>query len=536
MPRTRAHLGSHRKPTWWRRLSPFALAAAGGCLYFLGHVGFGLWPLVFVFLVPLWLALEQLREREAGVAGVALAGLAFAAAAYTGGYHWLWRIVDVFLDGNAFLGAALWVGHGAWFALAFAVYAVLFHAVRHRGWPIAVAGAGPLLAVEWLHPQLFPVYAGSALVNATRWVQTADLGGPLLVSGMVAALNAVAFATWSWLRGQRERPVGAWLAGASLACAALVYGHVREAALEAMWAAAPALRVGVVQANLGLMEKRAQGLVAHRRYLAQTRALLAGGDLDLVVWPETAYVRGLRRPLPISGRLVREDLDVPLLFGGTSVRQEGGRRVKTNSTFLVGDDEMIRDAYDKNLLIPLAEFAPFSSALPGLTARFPHALDFVAAESATALALGSWRIATPICYEAVRPSFVRRMVRETEAHLLVTVANDAWFGDSREPWIHLALARLRAVEHRRFLVRSTNSGVSAVVDPLGRVVTRSGLLTRENLRSTVRLLDGTTLYGRLGDWPGGLATAVTVLALLVGRAGRGCRGSSGPPDEPAAGG
>jgi apolipoprotein N-acyltransferase len=103
----------------------------------------------------------------------------------------------------------------------------------------------------------------------------------------------------------------------------------------------------------------------------------------------------------------------------------------------------------------------------------------------------------------LRPEFVRRIVRESSTHLLVTLANDAWFGDSQEPWMHLALARLRAVEHRRLLVRSTNSGVSAVVDPSGRILAQSGLFTRETLRATVHPLAGRTLYARLATGPPG---------------------------------
>jgi apolipoprotein N-acyltransferase len=259
--------------------------------------------------------------------------------------------------------------------------------------------------------------------------------------------------------------------------------------------------------------------VGHRLHLDQTRELLAEGPLDLVVWPETAYLRGLRRPLPVSGDPVREELRVPLLFGGSSVHEEGGRRVRSNSALLVGADGVIRDAYDKNLLIPLAEYAPFAHLVPGLAALFPHLQEFRAARDAPPLALGPWRIATPICYEAVRPEFVRRMVAEGGAHLIVTLANDAWFGDSQEPWIHLALARLRAIELRRDLVRSTNSGVSALVDAAGRVVARTGLLTRENLRGEVRPLSGRTLYARLGDWPGALALGATAVALARRRTG-----------------
>jgi apolipoprotein N-acyltransferase len=306
------------------------------------------------------------------------------------------------------------------------------------------------------------------------------------------------------------------------------YGAARIHALEARMAAAPALRVGLVQGNLGVLEKRGDAALVHRRYLEQTRELLADAAenapspaLDLVVWPETVYSRGLQLPLPISGRFVREDLRVPLLFGGATVEAEGGRRVRRNGALLVGVDGVIRDAYAKNLLIPLAEYVPFAERWPRLAAALPHAQEFSAAADTPPLSLGPWRISTPICYEAVRPAFVRRMVRRADPHLIATLANDAWFGDSQEPRLHLAVARLRAVEHHLYLVRATNSGISAVVDPLGRVVARTGLLARENLRATLQPLGGRTLYARAGDWPGWLAVAIALPALAVPRPARG---------------
>jgi apolipoprotein N-acyltransferase len=508
-----------------RALAPFAAAAGGGVLYFLGYLGYGIWPCLLVFLVPLWWALERVR----GIAASLALGLAFGFAAYAGGFLWLWRLVGPFLDGDRLMGAALWLAYGLWFAVGFAVYAALFRALRRRGAPLALAGIAPLLVVEWLQPQIFPLYAGNALVIAPVWAQTADLGGPLLLTALVAGANVVAFETWTWWRGRRAPPRAAWVGALVVALVTLGYGWLRMAAVDAAARDAPALRVGLVQANLGVLEKDALSVVTHERHLAQTRELLAAGDVDLVIWPETAYVRGLRRPLPISGRPILAELAVPLLFGASSVLEVDGRRLKANSAFLVGADGLIREVYDKNLLIPLAESLPFASVVPALARWFPHAEAFAAATETPALSLGPWRIATPICYEAIRPDFVRRMVERSAPHLLVTLANDAWFGDSQEPWIHLALARLRAVEHRRFLVRATNSGVSAIVDPAGRIVASTGVLTRENLRGVVHPLAGGTVYGRLGDWPGWLA-AIVVALTLVARPSRESPGTSSGVD------
>lgn len=511
--------------------TPYLQAALGGALYFLGYVGHGLWPLLLVFLVPLWLALDDRHDavgtrapRASRALRAALLGLVFGAVAYVGGFGWLWRLAEVFLAGNLLVGGVLWLGYGAWFALGFAAYALLFSVLRARGAGIAVAGVAPLLLVEWLQPQIFTVNAGAGLIHAPLLVQIVDLGGPLLASALLGALNVVAFATWRWWRGASAPPRVAWAAGVLLLAATALYGWQRTSAVAAHDATAPALRVGVVQANLGVLEKRRQGVITHERHLAQTRELLAEGPLDLVVWPETAYVRGLRRPLPISGLLVVEDLGVPLLFGGTSVDERGGRRVKSNSAFLVAADGTIHDAYDKNLLIPLAEYAPLAGVVPQIGAWLPHVQDFAASAETPPLRLGEHRIATPICYEAIRPDFVRRMVRASAPHLLVTLANDAWFGDSHEPHMHLALARLRAIEHRRWLVRATNSGISALVDPSGAVLASTGVLTRENVRGTVRLRDDSTLYGRFGDWPGWLALLALTLTAAAAR-----RGTHSPP-------
>jgi apolipoprotein N-acyltransferase len=488
-------------------------AVLGGVLYFTGYLGFGVWPCLLIFLAPLWRSLDR---AESGRRAAAV-GLVFGWTAFAGGFLWLWPLVDAFLGGSRLAGAVLWLAYGTWFAAEFVGYALLAHLLRARGWPIASAGVAPLVAIEWLQPQVFPLYAGAGLVGAPVLVQTADLGGPLLLTALLGLANVVAYETWTWWRGLRGRPLGTWMAGLAGSALVVGYGVTTMHRVETAAAKAPALRVGLVQANLGVLEKRRQSVVTHRRHLEQTRELLAEEPVDLVVWPETAYVRGLRRPLPLSGRPIVEDVSVPLLFGSASVRDEDGRLVKANSVFLVGADGMISSVYDKNLLIPLSEYVPLRERLPALARWFPDVQEFTAARDTPAVTLGPWRIATPICYEAIRPEFVRRMVRASKPHLLVTLANDAWFGDSQEPWLHLGLARLRAVEHRRFLVRATNSGVSAIVDPAGRVTAQSGVLTRENLRGTVRLRDGETVYDLAGDWPGMVATGAVMLGLCFRR-------------------
>ena len=332
----------------------FVLAATGGALAFLGFVGFGIWPLALICLAPLWQALEGIGSDRRWRA--AIVGFVFGAVAYAGGFLWMWRIVEIFLDGNRLLGALLWIADASWFGLRFAAYATLFVLVRRNGWPVFAAAVAPLLFIEWLFPAIFPVFLGHALAERLLLVQISDLGGPLLLTALLAFANVVAFESWRWIRYRRSLPLRIWAAGVLVAAGVSAYGMFRIRQIDASVAAAPSLRVGVVQGNLGVLEKGRDASRDHRQYVLQTREILATEKLDLVVWPETVYTRGLQRPLPLSGRLIREDIDAPLLFGAASVSGETGRRLKYNSAMLVAADGTIHDAYDKNLLIPFTEY------------------------------------------------------------------------------------------------------------------------------------------------------------------------------------
>ena len=111
----------------------------------------------------------------------------------------------------------------------------------------------------------------------------------------------------------------------------------------------------------------------------------------------------------------------------------------------------------------------------------------------------------------------------------MNITNDAWFGDTEEPWEHLALSEMRAIEHRRYLVRGTNSGVSAVVDPVGRVIAKGGTFRQEGVLATIHWMKSRTVYELLGDWPWLLATIATVAAAFRRRKG-GSGGASPTPE------
>ena len=176
------------------------------------------------------------------------------------------------------------------------------------------------------------------------------------------------------------------------------------------------------------------------------------------------------------------------------------------------------------------EYLPFGERLPGALQVVPATPAVSRRERRSSRCRSNGHeIATFICYEDIIPAFVRsdRANRRTRT-CSSTSPTTPWFGDTTEPWIHLALAKLRAVEHRRFLVRSTNSGVSAIIDPVGRVVGHTETFREQALAADAAWVRASTPYGLWGDGAWWLGAIVSVVMAFVPKA-RLFRRSPGPP-------
>ena len=301
--------------------------------------------------------------------------------------------------------------------------------------------------------------------------------------------------------------------GLALPALAALYGFVRMRSVDATVAAAPPVKVGIVQDNMPLFDRKTS-VAVHKRL---TRELREAG-VELVVWSEAAITRSFLEPRyenDVRAGLTA-DLGIPTIVGTVLHRPgNGGERGRSfNTALMAGEDGTILGRYDKQFLLMFGEYLPFGETIPILYKWSPNSGRFTPGESIEPLPWHDHRIAALICYEDILPSFVNKVVGHGNPDLLVNMTNDAWFGDSTEPWIHLALAKLRAVEHRRYLVRATNSGVSAIVDPVGRLIAHGATFATEKVVGEVRFLRASTVYETIGDIPWYLA-AVVIAAMSV---------------------
>jgi apolipoprotein N-acyltransferase len=323
------------------------------------------------------------------------------------------------------------------------------------------------------------------------------------VSGLVALGNGVVAELIHATRARGIRAVhlrGALAAAAVFALllgASLGYGAARRDALPAD---PTGLRVAVVQANEA-PDLRWRSATAHRvfgTYAELTRGALeaetAGGRPDLVVWPENALQLSPRDP---SVALALDGLatDVPLLLGAPRYDERG--HAYNSAWLLLGGGRS--EVYDKRRLLPFAETRPFGS---GLRARREGDLavgSFAGGSTPGLLGLGREKLGVLICLEALYPALPRELAR-AGATVLVNLSNEGWFRGRGGAEQHLAPAVFRAVETRLPLVRSTTTGVSAVIDPSGRQLAALGRGRAGVLREALaRGAASPTPYVRFGD-------------------------------------
>ena len=496
----------------------YALAALSGALYFLGFAGFGYWPLAFVALTPMLWLLDP--ARAVGAAPLSTRrlwglGLTFGTVTNLGGYYWIGGTLERFSGFPYPVCLAITMLLCAYQGLALTLFTFLYHQGRRQGGSIIVVATAAMCLAEWSFPLLFEHFFGVSLHAVPLLLQTADLGGPLMITGLLSAANAGIYAGFVALR-ERRRGLHAFrepLFALAIWALAIGYGAYRIAEVDARVAKAETMNMGLVQADMGLFQKREDPEQGLQRHLDQSKQLEQEhpGKLDLLVWPESAFGWFLPEGAEnVAGAVLGNRITTPTLFGGLALRKAGGRTRFYNTAFMTDAAGRITGTYDKTYLLTFSEYIPFAEQFPVLQDWSPHSGNFSPGKHVRPVKLGKFRLSILICYEDILPSFVRRVEREANPHVLINLTNDAWFGDTHAPWEHLALAKLRSVEHHRALVRATNSGVSAVIDPVGRVIAASKLFTRENIFVSVPMMDKSYGFSVLGQFPGPVSLLVLV--------------------------
>ncbi len=483
-----------------QRLRPFLLASSTALMIAATTFWDVLWPVAWVALVPLWLALRTATPRQAF-----LLGWWSETLMYWVGFYWLIGTMVRFgfipVPLSVLFLAIIGLGNGVrlgcltWW---------LQRTTRAASpwWSRLLLPACTYVACDYLWPRVFPWYLGFLQLPGTLFIQIADVTGVYGVSFVLVVCSTVlatAVPHTSQPAGPVRRRMAFGLAGLLLVQGG--YGLWRLPQINAAMQQAPPLRVALIQPNIGMYEKRG-GI--DREAQLDLQFGLSYATLDqhpaLIIWPESMYPFGVPEHLPqLPWPEAPTEQPVHWLVGALTYAGQGKARQVFNSALLLGPAGQIIGRYDKQQLLAFGEYIPLQRYLPFLRHISPTIGNLTAGAGGVVTLPNGVGLGPLVCYEDIVPALARQAVRQG-AEVLVNLTNDIWFGDTAAPYQHRALAAFRAVENRVYLVRVTNTGLTSIIDATGREPAVLPLFQTDALVQTIHPLRLATLYTRFGDW------------------------------------
>ena len=506
------------------------LATLSGCLWFLAVTPFDLYGLAWVAAVPMLLAVDRAPSFRRALllgwwAGVVETG---------GGFYWLIEVMQRFADFPWWAAALVFLVFCAARAIIFLLFTAIVCGIRRRrSVPMTLLAPLVMVSCELVVPQLFPCGQWISQAWQPLVIQIAEITGPLGVTALLMLVNGALYDLA--VEGRAARYPA--LAAAALVTAALIFGAVRMRQVDDIAARAPRLKVGLVQPNFAYTVdgefSRDEAVRQLTALQAESRRLQQAGA-QLVVWSEGSYPVALPRDFaadlqPESLGMIRRGFSIPVVVGAEMV--DPAHDDAFNSAILLDVDGRTAGHYDKVRLLAFGEYIPGIDTFPWLRKLLPPGTGrFTAGKGPGVLTLrepGSleWRLGPVICYEDILQGFLRG-VGQLHPNLLVNLTSDSWFGAETEPWEHLALAVFGSVELRVSMVRAVNSGVSALIDPNGRLVQKTyandpyrNPRSEDGVVVTVPWMPGGhTVYVAVGNLFAYLCVGATL--ILIGAAAR----------------
>ena len=509
----------------WKRA---AIALIAGALSALAMAPFNAWPVLFLtFPVMVWLIDGAGAGRLRGVPAAAMAGWWFGLGYFVPGLYWIGYAFLVDAPTFAWLMPFAVLGLPAYLALFTAFGFALARLIWTRDASRVIALAASLTLSEWLRGHVltgFPWNAfGYALTEPLALAQTASLIG---LWGLTF-LSVAIFASPAVLIDGSSRGRKPWIAPVMallLLVAMGIFGGVRLSLQPT--ATVTNVKLRIMQPNLQQDVRFNYSAKAEVMQKYLTLSDRASGpqstgvrDASILIWPESAFPFFLTREadamaqiadlLPKGTILITGSVRAPDLPAGTKITRA------YNSIYAIGHDGSVLSVYDKLHLVPFGEFLPLQNWMEklGFVQLTKVQGGFIPGTVRRTMAIpGAPRALPLLCYETIFPGDI--VARDDRPGWIVNLTNDGWFGISTGPYQHLAQARLRAVEQGLPVVRAANTGISAVIDPLGRIVARLGLGVEGVLDSTLPAAIAPTIYARFGDVPAAIIAAIALIFVV----------------------
>lgn len=493
-----------------------ALSIISGLLLALAFPNAGIGWLVFIALIPFFVALAKAR----GPWESAFLGWMQGTAAWLVMVPWVVRVMSHYGGLPYVTGVLIFIAMCLFLGLYSALFAFAFWRIRpgdnFARWllvPLAWA------AVEYGRTYLLTGFPwnliAAAIVDYTPLVQFDRGGGPYLLGALILLPSTLI----AWLIVVRPKGIARLVAVGGVAIVCFVWWATGLVAAKLIGRPADGLvsRAAMLQPNISqeMRWDNANLIAIYRRMISMTESAIKDGKAQVVIWPESTVPLSYATTDDYRAAIesISREYDVDVILG--SVAEDPSQPNKLwNAAFLVSGGKTIGH-YDKIRLVPFGEYVPLRKML-FFAQKLVHAVgEFEFGTKDTPL-VGRFSYGPAICYEIVYPQIPRTQVVHG-ATVLVTITNDAWYDGTSAPRQHLNQVRLRAVETDRYVLRAGTTGISAFIDPTGRIVQELPMGKQGIVYAEFQARKTTTPYVRFGDWFAWLACAAVVVAMVRGK-------------------
>ncbi len=473
----------------WPFMMQAGVTLIAGAIYSLGFSPFGIWPAALISVYWFYCLSTQPNARPM------LLGWLYGLGFFGVGLSWVYASMRV-VETPIILSVLMTFAFATGLAFLFAAQLWSFKYWKNKSWS-SVSFIFCWLVFEWIRSWLLTglpwLYLGYAMTDnwLIGWAPIVGSYGITFLALATVVLLAIDFISRPGLIFSRLIVVLIiWLTGLAL--------QSKE------WVDTESLtpiKVTALQGNIEQATKWDRDMVipTYEMYLAMTKE---NQDSQLIVWPEAAITHLYNRAIPFLDELeaLGDETNTAIVTGIlTDYKTDKGYYQYWNSLIGLGTGEGV---YHKTRLVPFGEYVPFEDFVRGLMSFFDLPMSTISPgpevpELLTFTNLNQdYKIGSLICYEIAYPGLGINSARES--NLLITVSNDAWFGGSHGPYQHLQIARMRAIESGRPVIRATQDGVSAIIDHKGKVLKSAPKFTKMAITADVQPTQQKTPYVSIG--------------------------------------
>ena len=459
--------------------------------------------MAWIALTPLFFSLRDTDAKKAVIIGF-IAGL----ICNIGLLYWITFVVVHYGYLPYYIGIFVMLLLAAYLSMYMALFACGVVYFEGKGIPGIIHAPVLWTCLEYAKSHLFTGFpwenlAYSQYLNISI-IQMADVTGTYGISFIIVFVNVTIYDALN-KKLKRKRIIGEAVLAFILILVISLYGYIRINQIGSSGKLAEYIDVSLIQGNIDQNIKwnpkvQHETINIYRHLSLEKRSTRSG----LTVWPETAapfFFQDINSMHNEIVNIAKASGDW-FIFGSPSYVKECDDDEECisylNSAFLVSPQGIVTGRYDKVHLVPYGEYVPLQKWFPFISKLVVGVGDFRSGKGYYPLVTNNHKFGVLICYEGIFPE-ASRMYKQGGADLLVNITNDAWFGETSAPFQHLSMTVFRAVENRLFLVRSANTGISAIIDPTGRIIAQTELFTNTALRDTVKLINIKTVYSTYGD-------------------------------------